>query len=276
MIIDEWRKVGDCMLRRLFHAWGIGAGRIKLVLTKDTWKQGEWLQGYIRVTGGSEPFQDVRVELMMTLVTMRGREYTRTVLTCFEEQCMNLTKGEKSNFIFSYQIPETIAISSNHIMYSLRLHTLSGHEDSKLIDIVPNEPLRQVIRALYNLDFRRDPSFGFFDGSVQYFKFVPTGYFMRMLLSVTFLAVPYKHEIRLFMYIRDNKGKDLYHMSKFLHWEWDEMELLTERLRKEITDMCNEPDSYLNKVDWVEEGAVGSLAKNLFPEVKELSEWNVK
>lgn len=252
------------MLRRLFQAWRIGTGRIKFVLEKDVWKQGEVIHGDLHVTGGSEPLQFLRVELMMTLITMRGREYTRSLLTVLDMQNIELRKGEKTTIVFSKQLPEAIAISSTHIMYSIRL--CSGvREEIKFIDIVPNEPFKQVINALYNLDFRRDPSFGCFDGRIQNFVFVPVGYFMRMLVFVSFHVVQRGNEIRLLMHICDNEHHDLFHVAKFLHWEWNEIELLTERLRKEMTDMCNEPDSYLKKLNWIEEGAVGSVADGLFP-----------
>ncbi|MFX3625274.1 MAG: hypothetical protein ACE3JP_14910 [Ectobacillus sp.] len=230
----------------------------KLVLFTPSCTQGGIIRGEVHV--GQQVERQMRISLCLIFVTMRGREYTKEVLILAE---IGGTQGGEV-IPFSYGLPAALPISSAQLMYTVQL---SGREteDVHPIEIVPDKRLALVIAAFESLDFRRVPLFGSFMGKAQQFAFVPVGYFMSVFSKAAFCLFLRDKEVSLMLQAIGRNGAELAHIVHLSHWELEDVDILTERIRKELTDMSDEPDKHRGAVQEPDGCAVGSAAAQLFP-----------
>ncbi|MFD3446239.1 sporulation protein [Microbacteriaceae bacterium 4G12] len=263
------------MFRRLLAKLGREYVKLGFTLQTDVYKQGDTVQGELRLTGSAteKQLEYVRVGLYMTFITMKGREYTKEIAAFFRQENFSVGTDEQQLLPFTYHVPFNLAVSSTQITYTVRVALKEkGQEEivqSQLIEIIPHVCIGNVIDAFVSLDFQKTPSFGTFTVRVQTFTLIPIGYFTSMLDKVEFTLSWNEKEMTLLLCIFGKNDQKMYHRVMLSHWELEDVEELAERLRKEITDMCNEPHVYKDKeMLYADEGDfIGSFVAGLFPEI---------
>jgi sporulation-control protein spo0M len=241
-----------------------GKAKLQLLLKDDCFRQGEQLQGELCIYGGIQHVRHIRVYVCLTMITMKGREYTRELMPLLDIDVLHIHQGEEQRLPFSCDLPRSIPVSSTQMIYTIYLEAEPGYQEMKQIEIMPAEPLQNVMDAFEDLDFQRIPTSGMFNGKEQSFVFKPIGYFISVLSKADFIAAFHEKDIFLLLHIVCKEHKDLYRLVKFVPWEWEDKELLTEKLRRELTDMCNEPFQYSDSKR-LEGEVVGTYAAQLFP-----------
>lgn len=129
------------ILRKYMSLLGIGSARIDLILPKDSYYPGEYINGTFLIKGGTIEQQLKRIEcdLIMTNPSSRIEKVidTTTVLTS------KLIESEETNQVsFTFKLAENLPYSSDERFYHFktRLTFNEGVEskDQDVIHIVPN------------------------------------------------------------------------------------------------------------------------------------------
>lgn len=98
---------------------GIGSAQIDLILPKDTYEVGEYIEGYFLIKGGTidQQLRQIDCELIMREQLMGIKEIidTQTILTS-----KRIESDEICKISFSFKLPNSISVSSEEISYCFK------------------------------------------------------------------------------------------------------------------------------------------------------------
>ncbi|NEU32052.1 sporulation protein [bacterium LRH843] len=104
------------ILRKYMSLLGIGSARIDLILSKDTYKTGEHINGYYLINGGTIEQQIKRIDC--ELIQM---DHSKGIEKMIDTQTISTTKLIESDELykisFSFKLPTTLTVSTDKISY---------------------------------------------------------------------------------------------------------------------------------------------------------------
>lgn len=107
------------LFRKYLSRLGIGSAEVDLILSKETYKLGEELEGYFLIKGGTieQNVKQIECDLVMT-------KYPNLVENVIETKTISVPRqihpGESVKLSFSFTIPVHIPITEKDITYSFK------------------------------------------------------------------------------------------------------------------------------------------------------------
>ncbi|MCR2821268.1 sporulation protein [Lederbergia panacisoli] len=104
------------ILRKCMSLLGIGSAQIDLILSKDTYKAGEYVNGYFLIKGGTidQQLKRINCELIMN-DQCKGIEKIMDIRTILTSK--RIQSEELYEISFAFKLPTTIRDSSEEISY---------------------------------------------------------------------------------------------------------------------------------------------------------------
>ncbi|MBN2909037.1 sporulation protein [Polycladomyces sp. WAk] len=190
------------MLKNLMARLGHGAAKVDLVLNRNQFALGEFVEGTLVIQGGTVQQSINKIDVrLMVIVRSHESEATHLVTSIPFHQSFTIHPGERKEFPFQYQLPNDLLLSGNYVTYFFQteLDIAGGVDqtDRDYIEILPPQSLQQILLALEQLGFREKHDSRMFNGYVQEFAFFPTSYLNGQVQELEFAATLLPEGVRL-------------------------------------------------------------------------------
>jgi sporulation-control protein len=106
------------LLRRMMSRLGVGSAHVDLILNKNAYKAGDFIEGQVHIHGGTveQKVNKLDVDLIRKTI-FKGKEETDIVATIPVSDGFIIQENEKKVLPFRYQLPENIVPSQPGISY---------------------------------------------------------------------------------------------------------------------------------------------------------------
>lgn len=128
------------LLRKYLSLLGVGSAKIDLILEKETYRPGDFVQGYFLITGGTieQKIKQIDCDLVLT----DKKQGIETIIETTTIQNSAIISSDESNKIpFLFRLPVSVSVTSEDISYrfTTRLTFQKGLEsrDQDVIKIIP-------------------------------------------------------------------------------------------------------------------------------------------
>ncbi|MCJ8008288.1 sporulation protein [Lederbergia wuyishanensis] len=124
------------LLRKYMSLIGIGSAQIDLILSKDTYKVGEHIEGYFLIKGGTIDQQLRRIDCeLIKREELMGNEEIIDIQTILTSK--RIESEEIYKITFSFKLPSSIFVSSEEISYCFKTKlTFNEGVESRDQDII--------------------------------------------------------------------------------------------------------------------------------------------
>ncbi|HZH58582.1 MAG TPA: sporulation protein [Metabacillus sp.] len=124
------------LLRKYMSLLGVGSAVIDLILSKDTYRRGELINGYFHLKGGTIEQQLKRIDSDLVLIDKAtNTEKVIDTATILSSKLIN--PEEDSKVTFTFKLPENIPVSTDSISYRFKTRlTFNEGVESKDQDLI--------------------------------------------------------------------------------------------------------------------------------------------
>lgn len=107
------------LLRKYLSLLGVGSAKIDLILEKETYRPGDFVQGYFLITGGTieQKIKQIDCDLV---VTDKRQGIEIIIETATIRNTLTITSHEANKIPFTFQLPASILVTSDVISYRFK------------------------------------------------------------------------------------------------------------------------------------------------------------